>query len=198
MVGDRLDRDRVYSGAAFWDEKASLYEGSAVSMFANRNLNTLYERDQFRFIDRALGPIAGRHLLDVGCGTGRLSRHLAARGATVTAFDFAPGPVEIARRLNGDAPISVSVRSVFEIDEVAAYDDIVVLGCVTVACQTREAFRDVLARLHRAMRPAGRLVVVEPFHHGFLRRVLPLSPGEALADIGAAGFQVSERSALHF
>jgi 2-polyprenyl-3-methyl-5-hydroxy-6-metoxy-1,4-benzoquinol methylase len=198
MLCDRINRQRIYPSVDYWNEKARLYEGSAVSMFANRRLNEIYEHDQLRFIDGALGQVAGRHVLDVGCGTGRLSRHLASRGATVTAFDFAPAAIDIARRLNGMLPISLSVRSVFEVNEVDAYDDIVVLGCLTIACRSREDFQDVLARLYRAIRPAGRLVMLEPFHRGFLHRVLRISGDEAAEDLRMAGFVVTGRAALHF
>ncbi|GAB7191160.1 class I SAM-dependent methyltransferase [Kineococcus sp. NUM-3379] len=49
------------------------------------------------FADRCaaaqLGPV-----LDAGCGTGRVSAHLAARGLDVFGVDLSPGMVELARR----------------------------------------------------------------------------------------------------
>ncbi len=49
------------------------------------------------FADRCaaaqLGPV-----LDAGCGTGRVSAHLAARGLEVSGVDLSPGMVEVARR----------------------------------------------------------------------------------------------------
>lgn len=49
------------------------------------------------FADRCaaaqLGPV-----LDAGCGTGRVSAHLAARGLEVFGVDLSPGMVEVARR----------------------------------------------------------------------------------------------------
>src|SRR5205823_4386260 len=124
-------REHVYVSAAFWNGKAEDYHGSAVSMFANRNLNARYERDQFAFIDRVLDDISGKRVLDVGAGTGRLSRHLARRGARVLSLDFAEGPVGIARRENQGLPIEARVMSVFDLDEDASCDHAAVLGCLS-------------------------------------------------------------------
>jgi SAM-dependent methyltransferase len=45
-----------------------------------------------------LGDLDGRHVLDLGCGTGYLSASLARRGASVTAVDFSPEQLATARR----------------------------------------------------------------------------------------------------
>jgi malonyl-CoA O-methyltransferase len=42
-------------------------------------------------VDGAIGPVTGRSVLDLGCGTGRHALRLAALGARVTACDFSPG-----------------------------------------------------------------------------------------------------------
>lgn len=44
-----------------------------------------------------------RNVLDVGCGTGKLARPLAARAARVDAIDLAKEMVELGRRLPGGA-----------------------------------------------------------------------------------------------
>ena len=58
-------------------------------MWPNLALNDLYEQEQWEFISAHLPNVDGLSILDIGCGTGRLSRFLAAKGAHVTAFDFA-------------------------------------------------------------------------------------------------------------
>lgn len=42
-------------------------------------------------------PVAGREVLDVGCGGGILSEGLAQRGATVTGIDMGEAPLAVAR-----------------------------------------------------------------------------------------------------
>ncbi|MFK7829261.1 MAG: bifunctional 2-polyprenyl-6-hydroxyphenol methylase/3-demethylubiquinol 3-O-methyltransferase UbiG [Congregibacter sp.] len=42
-------------------------------------------------------PVAGKNLLDVGCGGGILAESMAQRGASVTAIDMGEGPLSVAR-----------------------------------------------------------------------------------------------------
>lgn len=58
--------------------------------------NMLYQ------VDRE--ALRGFHVLDVGCGVGRLAHPLAQRAATYTGFDIAPGMIGEARRRCADLP----------------------------------------------------------------------------------------------
>ena len=81
-----------------------------------------------RFIDAtqkvALAPWlnvpAGTPVLDVGCGVGRWSRMLAARGARVTGVDLSATMVEEARRRAQDAGLDGACR--FEVADLAMLD----------------------------------------------------------------------------
>ena len=42
-------------------------------------------------------PLAGKKIIDVGCGGGILTESMAARGAEVTGIDMAPTPLQVAR-----------------------------------------------------------------------------------------------------
>ena len=48
-------------------------------------------------VDKALGNIKGKSILDLGCGTGRQSIRLASQGAVVTAVDQSEGMLAKAR-----------------------------------------------------------------------------------------------------
>lgn len=48
------------------------------------------------YID-AIAKLAGKRVLDVGCGGGILSEAMAARGATVTGIDMAEKPLKVAQ-----------------------------------------------------------------------------------------------------
>jgi malonyl-CoA O-methyltransferase len=52
-------------------------------------------------VDRALGDVDGRDVLDVGAGTGRHAIRMAERGARVTALDFSEQMLEKARDKDG-------------------------------------------------------------------------------------------------
>src|SRR4051812_4835609 len=54
-----------------------------------------------------LGEVAGRRVLDAGCGTGYLSRQLAARGAVVTGVDVSPRMIALARAASPDLDLRV-------------------------------------------------------------------------------------------
>ena len=63
---------------------------------ANENIvvNAYYERPAMLEL---AGDVAGRRILDAGCGSGPLFAALRDRGAIVTGFDKSAGMVELAR-----------------------------------------------------------------------------------------------------
>jgi ubiquinone/menaquinone biosynthesis C-methylase UbiE len=62
-------------------------------------VNAYYERPAMLAL---AGDVAGRRILDAGCGSGPLFAALRDRGAIVTGFDKSAGMLELARRRLGD------------------------------------------------------------------------------------------------
>jgi 2-polyprenyl-3-methyl-5-hydroxy-6-metoxy-1,4-benzoquinol methylase len=197
MWRQRRQRAELYSTADYWDSKARSLQGQAVSMWQNNHLNALYEAEQRVCLDAALGEVVGRDILDVGCGTGRISRYLAARGAQVVGFDFAREAVEIARRTPGPE-VAYLVQSVFDLDEDERYDAAVSWGTLTVACRNEDELGDALSRIRAAVRPGGRAALLEPIHSGFLARVLSVDLQGFCTVMRRRGFRIERVEQLHF
>ncbi len=72
------------------------------------------------------GDVAGRRILDAGCGSGPLSAALRDRGAVVTGIDTSAGMLALAkRRLGDDADVhQVDLRDRLPFDD-GAFDDVV-------------------------------------------------------------------------
>lgn len=62
-------------------------------------LKTLHHINPLRadYIDERTGGVAGRTLLDIGCGGGLLCEAMAVRGAQVTGIDLSDGAIAAAR-----------------------------------------------------------------------------------------------------
>lgn len=63
------------------------------------------------WIDQRVG-LAGKRVLDVGCGGGILSEAMAVRGATVTGIDMGEAPLSVARLHQLETGVPVEYRQI--------------------------------------------------------------------------------------
>ena len=67
---------------------------------------------RLNWIEEIAGPLAGRRILDVGCGGGILSESMAAKGANVTGIDLADKPLSVARLHSLESGVKVEYRRI--------------------------------------------------------------------------------------
>ena len=126
---------------------------------ANSPVNAYYERPAMLAL---AGDVAGRRILDAGCGSGPLSAALRDRGAVVTGIDASAGMLALARQRLGD---DVALHVVDLNDGLpfgdGAFDDVV----ASLVLHYLEDWGPTLAELRRVLRPGGRLIasVDHPF-----------------------------------
>lgn len=119
----------------------------------------------------------GQRWLDAGCGTGTLSRLLAARGCHVTGVDASSEMIAAARRRPADSTLAerLTFRQIPTIASLPfadrSFDGVL---CASVL----EYVPDVaqcLAQIHRVLRPGGLLLVSIPNRGSVLRRSYKLA-----------------------
>jgi SAM-dependent methyltransferase len=101
--------------------------------------------------------LAGRRLLDVGCGTGKSFLPMLARGYEVTACDISPSMVERAREA-GDGAADVFVADARELPDVGEFDLAIALDDALNYLLSDEELGMVFDGMARNLRPGGLLV----------------------------------------
>ena len=135
-------------------------------------INAYYERPAMLAL---AGDVAGRRILDVGCGSGPLLAALRDRGAIVTGIDKSAGMLELARRrLGDDADLLVAeLGSPLPFPD-GTFDDLT----ASLVLHYLEDWGPALAELRRVLKPGGRLIVSvnHPFTEHLWHREAGLEP----------------------
>jgi len=101
--------------------------------------------------------LAGKHVLDVGCGGGILAESMAARGARVTAIDMAQASLAVARihlQVTGlEVEYLQSTAEAHAADRPGAYDAVT---CLEMLEHVPDAGQ-VVAACARLVRPGGQV-----------------------------------------
>lgn len=125
-----------------------------------------YQRPAIEWLERELGLGPGRTVVDVGAGTGKLTRELVGRSATVVAVEPVPGMRAVLEEVVPGARVLDGTAEALPLGDQE-------VDAIVVA----QAFHwfDIaaaLAEFHRVLRAKGRLAVMwnrrqrdEPLHH---------------------------------
>jgi ubiquinone/menaquinone biosynthesis C-methylase UbiE len=139
--------DAVVATAEGYDRWADVYE-------TDGNPLTLLEAPQ---VERLLGDVNNKTLLDVGCGTGRHALRYANAGARVTAIDFSSGMLAKAREKAGAERIQFlehDLAKPLPFDE-SSFDRVLCSLVIEHIADLELLF----AEMYRVCDPAGTIVV---------------------------------------
>lgn len=111
------------------------------------------------WVDAEIG-LAGRKVLDLGCGPGLYAHRMAARGATVTGLDFSGLSIAHARQQAAAAGLEIDYR---EADYLAYLFperiDLATLIYCDFGALPPERRRHLLDKIRAALRPGGALIL---------------------------------------
>jgi 2-polyprenyl-3-methyl-5-hydroxy-6-metoxy-1,4-benzoquinol methylase len=161
---------QAYRPAEYWEARAQRFAvaGDGLAAVCSYGMPGFYNRLIHICQRRALAPwlrvVPGMRVLDVGCGIGRWSRLLAARGANVTGVDLSPTMIAEAERRAQASGLAGRCR--FLVQDSAALEiggtfDLIV--CVTVLQHMLDVgqMRSALNRMALHLAPQGRLVLLK-------------------------------------
>jgi SAM-dependent methyltransferase len=111
-------------------------------------------------------------VLELGCGSGLLTRELTAAGHRVIATDASPAMLELARSY---APAAEDIRTlVLPVDPLPPADAVVSVGHVLSYLPDEPAIGQALTAIARALRPGGLFAIdICDLEYGQARRGAP-------------------------
>ena len=160
----------LYRPGIYWEDRARRFatEGDGLAAVCSYGMPAFYNRaihlTQRLALARWLRVTPGTRVLDVGCGVGRWSRLLAARGADVTGVDLSPTMVAQASARAAEARVSSRCR--FLVQDSSALDvgeefDLVLGVTVLQHILDPAALRAAIQGMSRHLARRGRLVLLE-------------------------------------
>jgi len=161
---------RHYQPGAYWEDRAQRFAGDRAGLAAvcAYGMPEFYNRaihlEQWVALRPWLKVKPGTRVLDVGCGVGRWSRQLAARGAEVMGVDLSPTMIEQARqRAVSDG---VADRCRFRVQDLSNLNvgerfDLVLGVTVLQHILDPKLLRRALQAMTAHLVPGGRMILLE-------------------------------------
>ncbi len=154
----------------YWEERARRFatHGAGLAAVCSFGMPLFYNRaidlSQRLALQRWLRVRPGIRVLDVGCGVGRWSRLLAARGASVTGIDLSPTMIAEARRRASARPLPGQCR--FLVQDLAALQagdrfDLILSVTVLQHILDAAALRASVQRMVEHLHDDGVLILLE-------------------------------------
>jgi len=171
---------RFYQPSDYWEDRARRFAGDGAGLAAvcaygmPEFYNRAIQLEQRLALKPWLAGIKpGTRVLDLGCGIGRWSRLLAAKGAHVTGVDLSPTMIaEAQRRAEADG---VADRCEFRVQDISQLDvggqfDVVLGVTVLQHILDPELLHAAVRRMTSHLAPGGRMILLEAAPAGAVNR----------------------------
>jgi 2-polyprenyl-6-hydroxyphenyl methylase/3-demethylubiquinone-9 3-methyltransferase len=165
-----------------------------------------------------LAPLAGRRVVDIGCGGGVLAEAMAQRGATVTGVDLAGKPLRVAQlhalesgaqvdyressaeSLAAEMPASFDVVTCMEMLEHVPEPASVIAACATLVKPGGAVFFSTINRNLKsfALAIVGAEYVLNLLPRGTHEYAKFIRPSELIAHARAAGLELNEMTGMQY
>ena len=177
-VGRRLvgAAETVRANRGWWDAAADGYQRSHGAFL--RDAGFVWGPEGLDEAEaKLLGPtLAGRRIVEVGCGAAQCARWLTAAGAQVVGFDLSGRQLAHARSLSATSGITVPLLQA-DAARIPLADVSMDLACSAFGALPFVADAGaVLREVNRVLRPGGRFAFAVPHP---IRWALPDDPGPA-------------------
>ena len=110
-VQEHVEAGRRAQVCRYFDREAERFDAiyRQEKSFSQKLVDRLF-RDvvhrRFQLTFELCGEVAGKRVLDIGCGSGRYAIEFARRGAEVIGLDIAPAMIEMARKAAAEAGVA--------------------------------------------------------------------------------------------
>jgi 2-polyprenyl-3-methyl-5-hydroxy-6-metoxy-1,4-benzoquinol methylase len=141
----------------------------------------------------ALGQVNGKHICEIGCGGGGLTRELATRGARVSALDISAEALSLTRERNKEfIPKQVDVQQM-DASNLLFNDESFDL-VIGVSILHHIDINKAAVEVSRVLKPGGKAVFIEPLAHNPISNMWRrLSPSARTPDeLPLSYYEISE------
>lgn len=115
------------------------------------------------FVDELIGDVNGKHVLDIGCGTGASSIDALKRGAFVTAIDISPESINLVKELAKEIGLENNLNAVVMDAQNMTFEDgsfDIVFG--NGVLHHLPDFEQSIKEIRRVLKTDGYAVFLEP------------------------------------